>query len=113
DPKGFMCRYIFPDGELQDISRVTAALQSAGFEIRHDENLREHYALTLRAWLDNLQSRWDEAVALVGEGRARVWRLYVAGCIVGFEDRRTELHQVLAVRNEGGHSGMPMRPDWG
>jgi cyclopropane-fatty-acyl-phospholipid synthase len=112
DPRGFMQRYIFPDGELQDISRVTAALQGAGFEVRNDENLREHYALTLRAWLANLEANWDDAVALVGEGRALVWRLYVAGCIVGFEDRRTELHQVLAVRDDRGRSGLPLRPHW-
>jgi cyclopropane-fatty-acyl-phospholipid synthase len=114
DPKGFMQRYIFPDAEFQDISQVTAALQRAGFEVRHLENLREHYALTLRSWLANLETGWDQAVDLVGIGRARVWRLYLAGCIVGFEDRRTELHQVLAVRNDArGHNQLPLRPDWG
>jgi cyclopropane-fatty-acyl-phospholipid synthase len=112
DPHGFMQRYIFPDGELQDVGRVIAALQGAGLEVRHSENLREHYALTLRAWLRNLEDHWDDAVAEVGDARARVWRLYIAGCVIGFEDRRTEIHQVLAVRPDGGRSGMALRPDW-
>ena len=55
-------------------------MHDTGFEIRHEENLREHYAETLRDWCANLDAHWDEAVAEVGEGRARVWRLYMAGC---------------------------------
>jgi cyclopropane-fatty-acyl-phospholipid synthase len=110
--RGFVQRYIFPDGEVQEIGQVVTAIQRAGFEVRHTENLREHYALTLRAWLANLEEHWDEAVEVVGIGRARVWRLYLAGYIVTFETHRTQVNQVLAVRNDAGRSGLPLRPDW-
>ncbi|WP_457831821.1 class I SAM-dependent methyltransferase, partial [Staphylococcus aureus] len=73
--RGFINRYVFPDGELEGVGTIVSALQNAGLEIRHEENLREHYARTCRAWADNLDANWDRAVAEVGEGRARVWRL--------------------------------------
>jgi cyclopropane-fatty-acyl-phospholipid synthase len=109
---GFIERYVFPDGELHEIGRVVSAIQRAGFEVRHVETLREHYALTLRRWVANLESGWDEAVRLVGAGRARVWRLYMAGSARNFEEGRTQVHQVLAVKPDGGHSGMALRPQW-
>ena len=69
-----------------------------GFEVRHEENLREHYAMTLAGWCANLDAHWDEAVAEVGEGTARVWRLYMAGSRLGFERNVVQLHQVLGVK---------------
>jgi cyclopropane-fatty-acyl-phospholipid synthase len=70
--------------------------------------LREHYALTLRAWVANLEANWDEAVRLVGEGRTRVWLLYMAASAVNFEQGRTAIHQVLGVRpHPDGRSDMP------
>ncbi|MDQ6936363.1 MAG: class I SAM-dependent methyltransferase [Actinomycetota bacterium] len=112
--KGFIDRYVFPDGELEAAGVITSAMQDAGFEVRHEENLREHYARTLAAWGHNLEANWDAAVAEVGVERARVWRLYMAGSRLGFERRAIELHQVLGVKvDERGAAGMPLRPDWG
>jgi len=85
-------------------------LAARGFEVRHTETLREHYSLTLSAWLRNLEANWERAVELVGLGRARVWRLYIAASAVGFELGRLQVHQVLAVRADGGQSGFPLRP---
>jgi cyclopropane-fatty-acyl-phospholipid synthase len=110
--KGFINRYVFPDGELEAVGTIIGVLQDAGLEVRHEENLREHYARTCAAWSANLAAHWDEAVAEVGLGRARVWQLYLAGSRLGFEQRRIELHQVLAVRTENGSAGMPLRPDF-
>jgi cyclopropane-fatty-acyl-phospholipid synthase len=109
--RSFVNRYVFPDGELHEVGRVVSAIQAAGFEARHAENLREHYALTLRHWVDNLELNWAEAVAEVGERRARVWRLYMAGSAINFEAGRTHIHQVLGTPStDAGASGMPLRP---
>jgi cyclopropane-fatty-acyl-phospholipid synthase len=109
--RSFINRYVFPDGELHDVGRIVSLMQRKGFEVRHVETLREHYALTLRAWVDNLEAAWDAAVAEVGEQRARVWRLYMAGSAINFEAGRTQVHQVLATPStDDGRSGMPLRP---
>ena len=110
--RSFLNRYVFPDGELLGPGRIASAMHDAGFELRHEENLREHYARTVAAWSANLQDHWEEAVAEVGEGRARVWRLYLAGARVSFEWDTLELHQMLGVRTTNGAAGMPLRPDW-
>ncbi|MGH9182508.1 MAG: class I SAM-dependent methyltransferase [Acidimicrobiales bacterium] len=109
---GFLESYVFPDGELLELGATVTAMQRAGFEVRHEESLREHYALTLRRWIANLESHWDEAVAEVGRPRARIWRLYMAGAALNFEANRTQVHQVLGVRPDAGASGMPLRPGW-
>ena len=106
----FIGRYIFPDGELVEVGVVVSAMQRAGLEVRHVESLREHYGLTLRRWLANLEQNWEAAVGLVGERRARAWRLYLAGSAFSFESGRIAVHQVLAARPEAGRSGMPLRP---
>ncbi|GGL18433.1 SAM-dependent methyltransferase [Planomonospora parontospora] len=112
---GFINRYVFPDGELESVGTLIREMEDTGFEIRHEENLREHYARTLRHWSANLDDRWEDAVREVGRGRARVWRLYMAGCVVGFERNKIQLHQVLATRLDSqGGARMPLRParDW-
>ena len=110
---GFINRYVFPDGELEGPGYLVSQMNSVGFEIRHEENLREHYAMTLAGWCANLDAHWDEAVAEVGQGTARVWRLYMAGSRLGFERNVVALHQILGVKlGAEARSGMPLRPDW-
>jgi cyclopropane-fatty-acyl-phospholipid synthase len=106
----FMERYVFPDGELHEVGVVASMLQEQGFEVRHLESLREHYGLTLRHWVANLEANRQAAVAEVGEGRVRVWLFYMAASAVGFERHHLEVHQVLAVRPDRGRSGLPLRP---
>jgi cyclopropane-fatty-acyl-phospholipid synthase len=112
--RSFTGRYVFPDGELIDVGHVALSMESAGFEVRDVESLREHYARTLRGWVANLEQRWDDAVALVGERRARIWRLYMAGSAVGFEDGGISVHQVLGVvpTPEGAAGMPPTRDGW-
>lgn len=105
-------RYVFPDGELHEVGVLISMMQENGFEVRHVESLREHYDLTLRQWVRNLEANWDRAVELVGEGRARVWRLYMAASAVNFRLGGVQIEQVLATRTTGGHSGMPLRPSF-
>ncbi|MEU4801777.1 cyclopropane-fatty-acyl-phospholipid synthase family protein [Actinosynnema sp. NPDC023587] len=109
---GFINRYVFPDGELVGPGHLVSLMHDTGFEVRHEENIREHYALTLAAWGRNLEAHWDDAVDEVGPGRARVWRLYLAASRLGFERNNIQLHQVLGVKLDGATSGMPLRPDW-
>ena len=74
---------------------------------------RDHYPPTIAAWLANLDARWDEAVSLVGAGRARVWRLYLAAAELGMADDRIQIHQVVAVKPDHGRSGFsPVPGDW-
>jgi cyclopropane-fatty-acyl-phospholipid synthase len=95
--RSFLHRYVFPDGELMDVGDVVLAMEEAGFEVRDVQALREHYALTLRQWVANLQADWDAAAALVGEDRCRIWLLYMAASAIGFEDGGISVHQVLGV----------------
>lgn len=111
----FIDAYVFPDGELSPVGTTVGELERAGFEVRDVEALREHYALTLRAWVARLEEHWDEAVALTSAGRARVWQLYMAASALGFERGRLGVNQVLAVRSAArGDSGLPLRlRTWG
>jgi cyclopropane-fatty-acyl-phospholipid synthase len=112
--RSFMGRYVFPDGELQDVGEVVLAMERAGFEVRDVESLREHYSRTLHAWVDNLAAHWPAAVDLVGAARARVWRLYMAASAVGFDDGGLGIHQVLGVvpRPDGSSTMPATRDDW-
>jgi cyclopropane-fatty-acyl-phospholipid synthase len=114
---GFIQRYVFPDGELHEVGNVVSAMQETGFEARHMESLREHYALTLRHWVTNLENNWEAAVAEAGEGKARVWRLYMAATAVNFANGHMQVHQVLGVKTpldgaDSGDSRMPFRSRW-
>ncbi|HEV7145382.1 MAG TPA: class I SAM-dependent methyltransferase [Pedococcus sp.] len=109
----FIDRYVFPDGELTGSGTIISAAQDVGLEVRHEENLREHYARTLAAWCANLTENWDASVAEVGEATAKVWGLYMAGSRVGFERNGVQLHQVLAVKLDSrGSANLPLRPWW-
>lgn len=110
----FIDRYVFPDGELTGSGRIITEAQNVGLEVRHEENLREHYALTLKHWCQNLSRNWDACVAEVGEPVARIWGLYMAGSRLAFEMNGIQLHQVLAVRvHDNGDAAFPLRPTWG
>ena len=109
---GFINRYVFPDGELEGIGWLAGTMNDAGFEVRHEENLREHYAKTLTHWCANLEANWDDARAEVDRGTARVWRLYMAGSRLGFEQNVVQLHQILGVKLDGTASHMPLRPSF-
>jgi cyclopropane-fatty-acyl-phospholipid synthase len=108
----FIQAYVFPDGELLPVGAVAAKLEEAGFEVRDDESLREHYARTARSWVDNLDAHWDECVQLTSPGRARVWKLYMTGSAMSFDAGSISIHQVLAVKPDAeGRSGLPPTRD--
>ncbi|RZU15277.1 class I SAM-dependent methyltransferase [Streptomyces sp. BK239] len=106
----FIEAYVFPGGELSPVGTTVTHLERVGFEVRDVESIREHYALTLRRWVANLEAGWSRATALTSPGRARVWLLYMAASALAFERNRISVNQVLAVRTpDSGASGMPLR----
>jgi len=91
----FVGRYVFPDGDLVPIDATVRFGEAAGFEVRDIENLREHYARTLRAWVANLVANQGAAVAATDERTERIWRIYMAGSARGFALGRMGLMQTL------------------
>ena len=109
----FIDRYVFPDGELAGAGTVHMEAENAGFEVLHEENLRQHYAMTLRDWCANLVEHWDSAVEEVGEPMAKLWGLYMGACQYGFEHNKIQLHQILAVRLDDTQTwDVPLRQWW-
>ncbi|MGY1820573.1 class I SAM-dependent methyltransferase [Geodermatophilus sp. SYSU D00079] len=111
DPDTFITRFVFPDGELLSLAGTVAALEAGGLEVLDVEALRRHYALTLRAWVERLEKHWDAAVAESTEGRARVWRLYMAASALAFERGVMGVNQVLVRRPGGDEAPLRLR-DW-
>jgi cyclopropane-fatty-acyl-phospholipid synthase len=109
----FIDRYVFPDGELAGSGTIVTAVENAGLEVQHQENIRQHYVKTLAGWNANLVEHWDACVAEVGLATAKVWGLYMAGSRVGFEINQIQLHHVLATKTVRGRSGYPLRHDFG
>ncbi len=104
----FMERYVAPDMYMRPLGETLGMLETAGLEVVDVHSLREHYVWTVRPWLDTLQERRAEAVALIGEEQWRVWLLYLAGALLAFEENRMGVHQMLMVRpDDRGRSGLP------
>jgi len=109
----FVDLYVFPDGEVPPIGSLLQAAEHIGFETRDVENLREHYVLTLRHWLQNLETHNEQARRLVDEVTYRIWRLHMAGSAYYFQSGMLNLYQALLVKNDNGRSGLPLtRADW-
>ncbi|MFF6910173.1 class I SAM-dependent methyltransferase [Streptomyces sp. NPDC012389] len=110
----FIESYIAPDMHMRPVGETVGLLEGAGLEVRDVEALREHYVLTVDAWRRTLEERWAEFTDLVGEETARVWRLYLVGGALAFEERRMGVDQILCVRpGRAGDAGMePTRRDW-
>ena len=108
----FIHRYVFPDARLVALGSIITSAEKAGFETRDVESLREHYTLTLRAWLRNLEGRKEEAIALVGERTYRVWRLYMSVSAYGFDHGAINIVQTLLSKpTTAGRSGLPLTRD--
>jgi len=109
----FTDKYVFPDGELVTISEAVRAAEAAGFEVRDVENLREHYELTLRRWVDGLRRNADALLKLVPETTYRIWLLYMAGSAAAFRRGDIAVYQTLLSNPDRGNSGLPLRrEDW-
>ena len=104
----FIESYIAPDMHMRPLPELLTLIGAAGFEIRDVHALREHYVRTVEAWHAEFERRWDEVVALVGLEQARVWRLYLVGGALTFEENRMGVDQILSVKPTAtGRAGMP------
>ena len=90
-----LAKYIFPGGALDDIGHTIEAMELAGFEVHDVEGWRMHYARTCTLWCERLMARKDEAIALVGEAKYRIYIAYLAGCAIAFERGTARLFQTL------------------
>jgi len=105
---GFMDRYVFPDGDLVSVDATLRGAEAVGFEVRDVENLREHYARTLRAWYANLETRRDDIIAATDERTYRIWKIYMAGSASNFWRGQMGLIQTLLAKTEkGGPANIP------
>jgi cyclopropane-fatty-acyl-phospholipid synthase len=109
----FIDRYVFPDGELLPVTDSLRIAEMTGFEIRDLENLREHYILTLRSWIQRLEACKAEALRFVDNATYRIWLLYMAGSAYYFQTGRLNVFQALLAKPDGGNSKLPLtRNDW-
>lgn len=107
----FIETYIAPDMHMKPLAKTIGLIAGAGLEIRDVQAMREHYPQTVAGWAARLEESWDVAVKLIGEENARVWRLYLVGGALAFEENRMGVDQVLAVKPSArGVSGMPSSP---
>lgn len=104
----FIEKFIFPGGELSHIHYVMRTLAESGLEDLDVENIRPHYARTLWAWSDALEGCLDKAGEILntqqGQRSLRAYRMYLAGCAMGFEHGWIALHQILAQSQPSGRS---------
>jgi len=104
----FSNRYVFPDGEVIPISEALMVAERAGFEVRDVESLREHYALTLRHWIKNLETNHSEVLRLKDERTYRTWRLFMSASAHGFESGDLNIFQALLSKSTGGNAEIPI-----
>jgi len=112
--RDFVYRYVYPDGEAVPIGTTLQIAESVGFQVRDVENVKEHYAHTMRHWLRRYEEHADEAKRIVGELVFRSWRVYLAVALHEFVEVQT-VHesQTVLVKCENGRSGLPLiREDW-
>ncbi len=104
----FIERYVFPDGRLVTLAQTVSAAESQGFEVRDVENLREHYELTLRRWVEGLTRNADALLKDVSKMTYRIWLLYMAGSAAAFRRGDIGLYQVLLSKPDRGNSRLPL-----
>jgi cyclopropane-fatty-acyl-phospholipid synthase len=109
----FIEAYIAPDMHMRPVGETVALIEDSGLEVRDVHMMREHYVQTILAWYASFESNWEHAVEMVGEEVARVWRLYMVGSALVFEEGRMGVDQILAVKKSpDGRSDMPLLRSW-
>jgi cyclopropane-fatty-acyl-phospholipid synthase len=108
----FIDRYVFPDGELPHVSLAIREMSAAGLELVDAESLRRHYALTCEHWSRRFEQSLPALRDLASERQVRIWRIYLAGCAMGFARRWMNIYQLLAVKSGAETAGLPLTRDY-
>jgi len=109
----FIHRYIFPNGELVQLTAMLREAEKMRWEVVDVDNWRPHYALTLRSWAQNLADKKTEAINLIGEKLYHIWQLYLIGCAIGFEQNQMGIYQTLLRRKADEQWNLPLtRQGW-
>jgi len=95
----FIESYIAADMHMRPVGQTVALLEKAGLEVLGVDAMRGHYVRTIRAWLDNFERNLPEITAMLGDEAVRVWRLYLVGGALAFEEGRMGVDQILAAKN--------------
>lgn len=103
----FINTYIFPGGEMDHIGMTVTNLERHGFEVHDVEGMREHFQLTVEAWVNRLEANKVAAESEIGEQKTRLWLLYLSMCARAFERGGLGLFQTLATKKHAGASGLP------
>jgi cyclopropane-fatty-acyl-phospholipid synthase len=94
-------RHIFPDAYAPTLDEVCAGvLRPANFSVLDVENLRLHYALTLRHWRERFEKHEPAVREQYGAEFVRTWRMYLAGSEASFVSGSVQLFQILFARGE-------------
>ncbi|AZI58901.1 class I SAM-dependent methyltransferase [Nakamurella antarctica] len=91
----FIEKFIAPDMHMKPLGMTVNLLNNSGLEVRDVQALREHYTWTIRAWLERFEARLPEVDEMLGEVGTRVWRLYLVGSALAFEENRMGVDQML------------------
>ena len=105
----FTRKYIFPGGYIPALSETVAASEQSRLIAADVENLRLHYARTLREWYKRCTVQKDAIVALYGERFYRMWIFYLAGATAAFESGSMCNYQIQYVRNR---RALPLSRDY-
>ncbi len=110
----FIRKHVFPGGWIPSLADTIVEMERCGLEILDIENLRRHYALTLDAWAERFERRWDEIRALdpqrFDERFRRIWRCYLVGCAEMFRSPAgyTHLFQITFSKGNITRANYPM-----
>jgi cyclopropane-fatty-acyl-phospholipid synthase len=114
DTEFFIRNWVFPGGWIPSLAEVIVAMEKHGLEVVDIENLRRHYALTLDAWAERFDRRWETIHAIdpkrFDERFRRIWRTYLIGCAEMFRsaNERTNLFQIVFSRGNIMSKSYPM-----
>jgi len=88
-------RRIFPGAYSPSLEQMMTLFAPYGFSVLDVENLRLHYSLTLRHWLQRFEAAQDKVLEMFDPVFVRAWRFYLASSEASFNAGILQLYQVL------------------